>query len=295
MWKVEAATWVQRLTDDRIEAMTDVGTFARGHGYAQKGMVTQAAALNRGRGIVAKVSGSGRESYQTIVSLRGDPDDAVLEWSARCSCPVGTDCKHAVAVLLTVRNHLGGLQPTPDRAASWEDALSGLTDRPGTSPLEVGAPLALIIESVRAPQDHRDLIGVPRVRVRPTRRTKAGHWSKKFSWSDALGRGFVQGRHSSIRKDHRRVLESLVALHGSTDAYSHRYRYGYGAPQPSLYLDDFGPEIWPTLRRIRDAGVALIGSEAGEPVTVEESVTEIVIDAVRGPDGLHLRPTEVGS
>nr|WP_246297457.1 DEAD/DEAH box helicase [Janibacter cremeus] len=253
-------------------------------------MVTQAAALNRGRGIVAKVSGSGREAYQTIVSLDGDPQDSVVEWSARCSCPVGTDCKHAVAVLLTVRDHLGGLAGAAP-VSSWEDALSDLTSPPTTQPLDRGAALALIVESVRAPQDHRDLIAVPRVRVRPTRRTKAGHWSKKFSWSEALGRGFFQARNSTVRAGHRRALESLVALHGATDPYPYRHQYGYGSPQPNVYLDDFGPEVWPTLLRIRDAGVELISNEAGEPVIVQEVAEEIVIDAVRDRDGLRLRPT----
>ena len=51
----------------------------------------------------ALLAGSERGSYQTIVSLRSDPRDAVVDWGARCSCPVGRDCKHAVAVVLSGR------------------------------------------------------------------------------------------------------------------------------------------------------------------------------------------------
>lgn len=288
VWKVESATWVQRLTDDHIEDLTDVGTFHRGQGYAQVGMVTQAATLNRGRGIVAKVMGSGPDSYQTIVSLDGDPDAEVITWSGRCSCPVGTDCKHAVAVLLTVRDHLGGVVEAGPAAPRWEEALSGLTEA-ATAPLERGSSLALVVESVRVAQDPYDRIGVPRVRIRPTRRTKAGHWAKKCSWSEVLDRGFVRGR-PSVHPDHGRALETLVAMHRVVKN-PHGYRHGLDAPYPNVYLDDFGPEIWPTLRRLRDAGVALIASEAGEQVTVDEVGTEIGLDALRASDGVHLRST----
>ena len=94
--------------DDAILAATDEGSFQRGLDYAARGMVQQVATLNRGRVVVAKVAGSERGTYQTIVSLRSDPRDAVVEWGARCSCPVARDCKHAVAVLLSVRDVLGG-------------------------------------------------------------------------------------------------------------------------------------------------------------------------------------------
>ena len=99
VWDVESAEWVRGLSDDAILAATDEGSFQRGLDYAARGMVQQVATLNRGRVVVAKVAGSERGTYQTIVSLRSDPRDAVVEWGARCSCPVGRDCKHAVAVL----------------------------------------------------------------------------------------------------------------------------------------------------------------------------------------------------
>ncbi|MGO1166348.1 MAG: DEAD/DEAH box helicase [Janibacter sp.] len=297
VWTVGAATWVRGLTDDRIEGRTDAGTFGRGLDYARSGMVTQAASLNRGRVIVAQVSGSGPASYQTIVSLESDPEDVVVEWSARCSCPVGSDCKHSVAVLLSVRDDLGGVEEAGGPGvggaaapvASWEATLAGLTGAVEPAPLRSGVPLALIIEMVIAPTDRFDRVGVPRLRIRPTRWTKAGRWAKKFSWREA--RGHDLGHAVPHKDSHRRVVDVLASLHES-ERERHRYGYGraYGAPEPALHLDDYGPELWQALQRVRDAGVALIASEAGEPVTLDDGPVEVVVDVVRDEEGLLLRP-----
>ena len=72
VWQVDSAGWVRSLTDEVLEDAVDPGTMQRGQGYARDGMVTQIATLNRGRVVVAKVQGSGPESYQTIVSRHGD-------------------------------------------------------------------------------------------------------------------------------------------------------------------------------------------------------------------------------
>ena len=133
VWDVESAEWVRGLSDDAILAATDEGSFQRGLDYAARGMVQQVATLNRGRVVVAKVAGSERGTYQTIVSLHSDPGDAVVEWGARCSCPVARDCKHAVAVVVSVRDALGGsaggVEPPPP-TRPWEDALALLTRDP---------------------------------------------------------------------------------------------------------------------------------------------------------------------
>ncbi|HIZ98994.1 MAG TPA: SWIM zinc finger family protein, partial [Candidatus Janibacter merdipullorum] len=285
VWDVDAATWLQGLTDDRIEDETDVGAFHRGTTYARNGRVTQVATLNRGRVVVAKVAGSGRESYQTIVSLHGDPGDDVIEWSARCSCPVGSDCKHSVAVILTVRDALGGVA---EARPHWEEALAPLTREPSRERLDQGSPMALIVEPVVAARDPRDRVGSPRLRIRPTRRTKAGTWAKKYSWSEFRGYGWSGG---ATLARHRAALERLAALH---DAMT-KGRYAYAASTGPMYLDDIGPDVWSVLRGVRDAGVALIGSEAGEPVLLREDPVGVAVDVTRAPEGIRLRPVIEGA
>ena len=50
--------------------------------------------------IEGRVQGSGREVYDTAVTLEVSPDGEVQFFSGSCSCPVGYDCKHSVAMAL---------------------------------------------------------------------------------------------------------------------------------------------------------------------------------------------------
>lgn len=288
VWDLASATWVRTLTDERLEGALDAGSLQRGSAYAEQEMVTQIATLNRGRVVVAKVRGSGSQSYQTIISQHSDPKDDVLEWSARCSCPVATDCKHAVAVILTVRAALGGDEPV---TASWEEALATLTADPMPERLDQGAPLALIVESVIAPRDTWSRHGEPRIRLRPSQRTKAGHWAKNTAWSTVRQPARSPGRGQVLER-HRAMLASLVELHDRSTGGGPAY---YRVETTALHLDDFGPDVWPLLRRVRDAGVALVGSEAGEPALLDDAPVEVAVDIVRAGDGLLLQPLVEGT
>ena len=50
--------------------------------------------------IEGSVQGSGREVYDTSVMLEVSPDGKVEFFSGSCTCPVGYDCKHSVALAL---------------------------------------------------------------------------------------------------------------------------------------------------------------------------------------------------
>ncbi|MGO4130329.1 SNF2-related protein [Janibacter sp. RAF52] len=288
VWDVDDAAWVRGLSDVAIVEATDPGSFERGVDYAESGMVQQVATLNRGRVLVARVSGSGREAYQTIVSLRGDPADAVVEWGARCSCPVAHDCKHAVAVVLSVRDALGGIQQV-EPSRPWEDALASLTTEPPPESLDQGSPVALVVERVQSPVHTWGRERAPRVRVRPTRRTKAGHWAKKYSWSELLQPNSFTA--AAVREDHRSALTSLFTLHEARTG-ARRYSYGSGG---DVHLDVLGPDVWTALRRVRDAGVALIASEAGDEVEMLDEAVEVVLDVTAVHEGLLLRPSIDGA
>nr|WP_041259341.1 DEAD/DEAH box helicase [Pseudofrankia inefficax] len=100
-------------------------TYARGTSYALRGNVDQAAwkgELGELRGLVR---GSGGQRYTTIARVQPDDHTAgagagPASWrfvSGRCSCPVGVNCKHVVALVLAVAG--GGLDDAdaPDPAA----------------------------------------------------------------------------------------------------------------------------------------------------------------------------------
>lgn len=95
---IRAGDWPEHLSDEEI--ITGVGqrAYARGRDYALRGRVRDLAIAGQGELISAEVQGSGRRAYQTLI-VRG----AEGGWVGSCSCPVGVNCKHSAAVLLTAR------------------------------------------------------------------------------------------------------------------------------------------------------------------------------------------------
>ena len=104
---------------------------ARGAKYYDEGRVLSAN-FNPAQGMVSgRVRGSGRKTYQCIVRL-ADEADGSLGIAGQCSCPVGYNCKHVVAVLLSLGdNPVGSFRSPPDRelppgVLSWLRRLEAL-------------------------------------------------------------------------------------------------------------------------------------------------------------------------
>lgn len=76
--------------------------------------------------IIGKVSGSGREVYSIDARLIFGADDRVSEVIGDCSCPIGFNCKHVVAVLLDAA------QTVASEAGQREVKLRTETNLPGS-------------------------------------------------------------------------------------------------------------------------------------------------------------------
>ena len=50
--------------------------------------------------LLAKVQGSARHPYEVSVEVTRSPDGRVLDWDSDCTCPVGYQCKHGIALLI---------------------------------------------------------------------------------------------------------------------------------------------------------------------------------------------------
>ena len=111
------------LLPESISAEVQAATFERGPGVYRNQQVlehTVHAANSREWGIEGSVQGSGREIYDTSVTVEVSPDIKVMYFSGACSCPVGHNCKHSVALALKAAYKTGGRQtakPSPDQKA----------------------------------------------------------------------------------------------------------------------------------------------------------------------------------
>lgn len=91
--KTEAATSKGYDTDMHLRDHFDAGTLQRGQDYARRGLVRSVETLADNT-LRARVSNGRGESYQQRISIGNSFVDGI------CSCPVGHNCKHIVAVLI---------------------------------------------------------------------------------------------------------------------------------------------------------------------------------------------------
>ncbi|NUQ32065.1 MAG: hypothetical protein HOP99_04470 [Dermatophilaceae bacterium] len=127
-WSVGRATWVGDVTDPDIAQQVGTRTFDRGQAYAAERRVRSLATRPDGLMLLGTIEGSGsgehQTTYQTIIEARPHPKGRSHLWSGRCSCPVGSDCKHVVALMLTARDvaHGVALGPPDEPEAVATDA-----------------------------------------------------------------------------------------------------------------------------------------------------------------------------
>jgi len=88
--------WVAECGEPVIWSLFDLTTLERGFEYAWEGRVLELSP--GGDGFFARVRGSGRSVYR--VHVRFLPLSSRMPVACDCSCPVGMDCKHAVAALV---------------------------------------------------------------------------------------------------------------------------------------------------------------------------------------------------
>lgn len=95
-------------------------TVTRGLGYYRAGRVYDIKELADGPDdeleIIGNVDGSGAKQYETSVLLYADLGETVVE--SGCSCPVGLDCKHGIALLFTYLSEVDELEEDPTEAAT---------------------------------------------------------------------------------------------------------------------------------------------------------------------------------
>ena len=92
------------------------GSFDKGRSYQREGAVRDLRADKGGQRLIASVHGTRPRPYHVFVEIE---DSEPVSLTARCTCPVGWNCKHAAAVLFEA------LRKPPPIQQIEQDPLSG--------------------------------------------------------------------------------------------------------------------------------------------------------------------------
>jgi len=279
------------LSDLQIARLVGPQAYSRGVRYAKEGRVEDQVWQLGGSRLLGTVGGTQARPYDVIVTFQQDSNGTVVRASGTCSCPMGINCKHVVALLLASRSTAADLARAPRAAdsqrtnapATWQSALAPLTRAPEPEPT-TGTALALQFELLPPPRATRlptPVVSLARLGVRPMVRGKKGKWIRgNLTWDNlSYSRGV-------LNRAQLRVLSALFEL------YSAGQRY-HVTTDPWLHLDGFANRaLWGLLTEAREAGIPFIGTTAAQdPVTVSDQAAELSLDIRRDDDGLTLSPT----
>lgn len=246
-----------------IELIGIVGqnAFHKGRAYAREGRATVLSHDTFEEAVSGTCRGSGMRTYQVAVHYQRTTNGIFRDLEGQCSCPVGFNCKHAVALMLTAHHQARG----PAAGARHQDWRDILTE--AFPPAERHAtPLALTVEFDSTATTHAPRIfgrarplGQGTVRVRPMRPGKRSTWiASGATWADIRNHQVAGAAAAQLT-----ALTALYRLHEATDPFA------YGA---TTWIDLAGldnPALWPVLEQIVSAGVHLITNGDHRPVTLE--------------------------
>ena len=265
--------WPVRLTDDQIISRVGRGAFQRGLDYARKGRVRGIGVAGNGDIISAQSKGSGAHIYQTMVFRKQHDQRSPEAWVGNCSCPVGANCKHVAALLITARSLA---QEEPDVAAPagqvapWESRLAGLLQ------LERMLHRRMALEII---DDTGSMWGNPAgPSMLPLIEGKRGWNRQGASWSQIASGGLDDEADPEVIG----VLRELAGMAGG---------YGFYYADDRVSLMTAPARVWEVLRRGVAAGLTLTTAQRhGRPVHLAEGLRGGVHLIREGDGGVVVAP-----
>ncbi len=279
---------VPELSNADLDSCCGTVTVARGLAYAQQNRVIDVGFSTDLCEVDGHVVGSQGQTYAAHVRLRPDPTHPwTHHWSSACSCPVGGDCKHVVALAVTSRT-LADRQPSVvDPGDRWERALIELLD---TGEEEFHTPLGLLIEPLTAPVSRSRWASArtqrPGLRIRPMVPGARGDWIRTgVSWETFAG-GYYGYGHATFSDAVRDAMTAIADAHRRTTR-----SYGYGRMPDAIALDELGPTWCQMLRDAERAGVTLTTHPRQPgPVLLVPEPGAFIIEIERSGQDAVLRP-----
>ncbi|MDR1189109.1 MAG: DEAD/DEAH box helicase [Bifidobacteriaceae bacterium] len=263
---------------DAVDLRRQVGnlTFARGQEYFRRGLVLgQSISYDPlDMRLFGRVRGTRPSPYECRIWLEATADKVVVEAdSGLCSCPVGFDCKHIVALVLAA-NARSVLDATQSKVAvnpPWSQQLTNLVTaiQAAAAPREL-APVALQLRPAERPNRWW---GQPAIEARAVRPGKRGQWVShgELRW------GANNWQVSGVSRAQQRWFEDLNRLANSS--------YGSSAWLPLTTADS--DALWTHLGAGAALGIQLVGEKPQDTVELR-ALVEPAINICRDAEGLHL-------
>ncbi|MCJ1715390.1 DEAD/DEAH box helicase [Curtobacterium sp. VKM Ac-2922] len=291
---------------DAVDVIRFVGpqTFGRARDLVRQGLVESAVWDDDAGTITGVVAGSADDPYDVHVDTTAARGEFVRPVRSRCTCPIGGECKHVAALLLTINAravaaHAGPRAEAPPEppAPDWRHEVARLAgDTPPSAALQTTTPLGLQFElrdavparmAARARAAGRALPTASRsvrLGVRPVTRSDAGNWVRgQLTWGTLP---YSMNRLGLGAEQHAWFLQ-LAALH--------RAGALAGLPGESdwIHLDDFpSPLLWQLLRQAPALGIAFVtGKREGGAVLGSDA--RVLLDVARSDDGLTIGTSAV--
>jgi superfamily II DNA or RNA helicase len=262
------------------------GSYVRGAEYARQQAVLETTWDAADTALRGLVRGQGGHVYQTAAyfSLAGGRP-AEFE-TGECSCPLEYNCKHVVALVLSVLEPGPAEPDRPPRPApppAWSRSLDSLLDR---GPARGGGtPLAieLALTGVHGQPRRGGQPGPAPLRLiaRVVRPGKNGGWvAGDLSWGQLDTLGWFRD-HSD---EQLRLLRELYLLYQASGAHGGYYGYRYGDGKSIEFTAIGSRQLWPLLDEAAAAGLQLVYPGKGGGLAGYEEAS-FCLDVTRGEAG----------
>jgi superfamily II DNA or RNA helicase len=248
-------------------------TYRRGATYARQRAVTSMRWVSSDSALHGEVAGN--DLYQTTAYF-SPVDDPPMEFlEGECSCPVGFDCKHVVALVLTAAKAGQEARQAPKKAPrrqipAWEQSLGALLVPRTTTTVDdpSGIPLALQLSLSPGPN--------PALRARLAQPGKNGWVGGSLSWTTLSS----LGHYGKYLASHLRVLQDLYSAYQQSDRQSSYYSY---RDEKSIDLDKLtSRQLWPLLDEVKAAGIRLLQPKKRLGEVEPYRPAEVCLDITRG-------------
>jgi superfamily II DNA or RNA helicase len=282
------------VSEEDLRRRFGTPTYERASAYLHSGRVLSSKHETDSDGdlvIKGQVQGSRGVIYTAYVSTGLDADG--VWYASRCDCPVQHECKHVLALVMEVRAIQAREHAAAGRGpnAHWEhqlttvlDELDDAADRAG----RVGrrTPLALQVALSRqlSKNSWRAPTSIPSrgtLQIRPLQRGARDNWIKSGVSFQDLTR--MRGE-AAFDPDQLALLNELAAVHQAAS----RYGYYHGS-EPHLTLATFGPALWATLGRVKEAGIPLVPGPGLTGVHLLPEPVRVELDVNATDEHAHLR------